>query len=57
MAEEQQPSLGQLIWLVRRELEWAYAADADQPLRFEVGPVELDLAELGPAKPARLSQV
>jgi Trypsin-co-occurring domain 2 len=43
MAEEQQPSLGQLIWLVRRELEWAYEADADQPLRFEVGPVELDL--------------
>lgn len=46
MAEEQQPSLGQLIWLVRRELEWAYAADADQPLRFEVGPVELDLGRV-----------
>ena len=41
--KEEQPSLGQLIWLVRRELEWAYAADADNPLRFEVGPVELDV--------------
>jgi hypothetical protein len=39
---EEQPSLGQLIWLVRRELEWAYAADADNPLRFDVGPVELE---------------
>jgi hypothetical protein len=41
--EDEQPSLGQLIWLVRRELEWAYAADADQPLRFDVGAVELDV--------------
>jgi hypothetical protein len=41
--DEEQPSLGQLIWLVRRELEWAYAADADQPLRFDVGSVELDV--------------
>ena len=41
--KEEQPSLGQLIWLVRRELEWAYEADADHPLRFEVGPVELDV--------------
>jgi Trypsin-co-occurring domain 2 len=40
---EEQPSLGQLIWLVRRELEWAYAVDAKNPLRFEVGPVELDV--------------
>jgi Trypsin-co-occurring domain 2 len=40
---EEQPSLGQLIWLVRRELEWAYGVDAKNPLRFEVGPVELDV--------------
>jgi hypothetical protein len=40
---EEQPSLGQLIWLVRRELEWAQAVDADQPLRFDVGTVELDV--------------
>ena len=43
MADEQ-PTLGQLIWLVRRELEWARQIDEDQPLRFDVGPVELDLA-------------
>jgi hypothetical protein len=36
MADEQ-PSLGQLIWLVRRELEWAQQVDEDQPLRFDVG--------------------
>lgn len=42
MAEEE-PSLGQLIWLVRRELEWAYEADRDHPLRFDVGTVELDV--------------
>ena len=41
--KEEQPSLGQLIWLVRRELEWAYAVDRDQPLRFDVGSVELDV--------------
>jgi hypothetical protein len=29
--------------LVRRELEWAYAVDADNPLRFEVGSVELEV--------------
>lgn len=40
---DEQPSLGQLIWLVRRELEWAHAVDAGQPLRFEVGTVELDV--------------
>jgi hypothetical protein len=40
---EEQPSLGQLIWLVRRELEWAYGVDAENPLRFEVGSVELDV--------------
>jgi hypothetical protein len=40
---DEQPSLGQLIWLVRRELEWAYAVDRDQPLRFDVGTVELDV--------------
>ena len=39
-----QPSLGQLIWLVRRELEWARQVDEDQPLRFDVGRVELDVA-------------
>jgi hypothetical protein len=42
MAE--QPSLGQLIWLVRRELEWAHAVDVDHPLRFDVSSVELDVA-------------
>ena len=41
--KDEQPSLGQLIWLVRRELEWAYAVDRDQPLRFDVGSVELDV--------------
>lgn len=41
--KEEQPSLGQLIWLVRRELEWAYEVDRDHPLRFEVGPVELEV--------------
>jgi Trypsin-co-occurring domain 2 len=40
---EEQPSLGQLIWLVRRELEWAYGVDVKNPLRFEVGSVELDV--------------
>jgi hypothetical protein len=40
---EEQPSLGQPIWLVRRELEWAYGVDAKNPLRFEVGSVELDV--------------
>ena len=38
------PSLGQLIWLVRRELEWARQVDADHPLKFEVGEVELEAA-------------
>jgi hypothetical protein len=41
--KEEQPSLGQLIWLVRRELEWAFEVDAGHPLRFEVGPVALDV--------------
>ncbi len=36
------PSLGQLVWLVRRELEWARQVDAEHPLRFEVGDVELE---------------
>jgi hypothetical protein len=40
---EEQPSLGQLIWLVRRELEWARAVDADHVLRFDVDTVELDV--------------
>lgn len=40
---EEQPSLGQLIWSVRRELEWARQIDAEHPLRFEVGSVELDV--------------
>ncbi|WP_248760330.1 trypco2 family protein [Pseudarthrobacter sp. SSS035] len=43
MAEEQ-PTLGQLIWLVRRELEWVHGVDVDHPLRFDVGSVELDVA-------------
>ncbi len=38
------PSLSQLIWLVRRELEWARQQDADHPLQFEVGEVELEAA-------------
>ena len=41
---DEQPRLGQLIWLVRRELEWAHGVDADHPLRFDVGSVELDVA-------------
>lgn len=41
--KEEQPSLGQLIWLVRRELEWAYEVDRNHPLRFEVGTVEVDV--------------
>lgn len=41
---EEQPGLGQLIWLVRRELEWVHTMDADHPLRFDVGSVELDVA-------------
>jgi hypothetical protein len=40
---DEQPSLGQLIWLVRRELEWARQVDADQPLRFDVETVEMDV--------------
>ena len=38
-----QPSLGQFIWLVRRELQWAQEVDRDQPLRFDVDSVALDL--------------
>jgi hypothetical protein len=41
---DDQPSLGQFIWLVRRELQWAQEVDRDQPLRFDVDSVELDLA-------------
>jgi hypothetical protein len=41
--KEEQPSLGQLIWLVRRELEWVHQADRDHPLRFDVGTVEVDV--------------
>jgi hypothetical protein len=33
-----------MIWLVRRELEWAREVDADSPLRFQVDAVELDVA-------------
>jgi hypothetical protein len=40
---DDQPSLGQMIWLVRRELEWARQVDADRALRFEVDSVELDV--------------
>lgn len=42
MADEQ-PSLGQLIWLVRRELEWSRQVDEDEPLTFDVSSVELDV--------------
>ena len=40
---DEQPSLGELIRAVRRELEYAHVADAGQPLRFDVGSVELDV--------------
>jgi len=40
---DDQPSLGQFIWLVRRELQWAQDVDRDQPLRFNVDSVSLDL--------------
>jgi hypothetical protein len=40
---EPDTTLGQLIWLVRRELEWAHQVDAGHPLRFDVGTVELDV--------------
>ncbi len=40
---DEQPSLGELIRAVRQELEYARTADADNPLRFDVGPVELDV--------------
>jgi hypothetical protein len=40
---DDQPSLGQFIWLVRRELQWAHELDHDQPLRFDVESVALDL--------------
>jgi hypothetical protein len=40
---DEEPSLGQMIWLVRRELEWARAVDAGNPLKFDVGSVELDV--------------
>jgi hypothetical protein len=40
---DEQPSLGELIRAVRRELEYAHDADAGQPLRFDVGTVELDV--------------
>jgi NTP-dependent ternary system trypsin peptidase co-occuring protein len=42
-SSDDQPSLGQLIWLVRRELEWARDVDKDHPVRFDVGTVELDV--------------
>ena len=41
--DDDQPSLGQFIWLVRRELQWEQEVDRDQPLRFNVESVELDL--------------
>lgn len=40
---EDQPSLGQFIWLVRRELQWAHELDRDEPLRFNVDSIALDL--------------
>ena len=40
---EEQPSLGQLIYSVRRELEWVRAVDSGGPLLFDVGIVELDV--------------
>jgi len=40
---QEAPSLGELISLVRRELEWAHQVDADHPLRFDVGVVEVDV--------------
>ena len=40
---DEQPSLGQFIWMVRRELQWAHEVDRDQPLRFDVESVALDV--------------
>lgn len=40
---DEQPSLGQFIWMVRQELQWAHEAGHDQPLRFDVESVALDL--------------
>jgi Trypsin-co-occurring domain 2 len=40
---ETEPSLGQFVWLVRRELQWAHDVDQDQPLRFDVESVALDV--------------
>jgi Trypsin-co-occurring domain 2 len=46
--EQKDLSLGQLIWVVRRELEWARQVDENHPLRFDVGSVELDVeVEIG----------
>lgn len=39
---DKHPSLSQLIWLVRRELEWAHQLDKEHPLRFDVGTVEIE---------------
>ena len=39
----EQLSLGQLLWSVRRELEWARAQDSAHAVRFEVETVELDV--------------
>jgi Trypsin-co-occurring domain 2 len=41
--DDDQLTLGQFIWLVRRELQWVQEVDRDQPLRFEVESMELDL--------------
>lgn len=41
--EQEDLSLGQLIWVVRRELEWARQVDEGHALRFDVDSVELDV--------------
>jgi hypothetical protein len=40
---DEQPSLGQFIWMVRQELQWAHEAGRNQSLRFDVESVALDL--------------
>ena len=40
---DEQPSLGELIRAVRRQLEYAQEADAGHLLRFDVDTVELDV--------------
>jgi hypothetical protein len=40
---EDAPRLGEMIYQLRRELEWARRVDKDHPIRLEVGTIELDV--------------